>query len=967
MILPSDLIPAFRGVAALARELHPRGAARAAGIGALSGTLAGALHLGAIAMGWEMGPHAVVLAVAVATAAFAGLVPGIACTMLGGAYAAWAATAFPHSAPAVLPFLLVSVAAVLIVAALRGRSRLRALHLRQGLRRARQTRRQAESRLAGLDAAVWERDAETGGFRFMSEGAARVLGDPADRWLDHDDLWERRIHPDDRERVVSTYVGLDEGDSLRLEYRMLVGGVERWIRDDVSRGTGADGDLLRGVSVDVTDRRRAAEGEALAIQRHRDLFDGLPVGIYRAAADGTLIAANRVLAQTLGFGSVEALLRSCREDDLLPPEARWKWDESDASDGGSRTFEMHRPRNDGSPLWLRTTVRRTDGQADGQATGAAGRDGVVEDVTAQVVAEEARRAAESQFRGLVEQSLVGIYILQDDRVVYANPKLARIFGASPEEIVGLPSLDPLVAEDDRAEVKAYHRRHMLGEDAEPQHGFRGVRRDGTPLFAEVHVALTRYRGRRAIIGTLLDVTQRKAAERELVHNALHDALTGLPNRVLFGERLEHAVLRTRRAGHGFAVVFMDLDRFKYINDSFGHQAGDDLLVAVARRIQSALRPGDSVARMGGDEFALLLEEVEDATDAIRVVQRIQAAVSRPLDVGGYEIFTSSSVGIVLCNDGEARPSQLLRDADLAMYRAKEGGPGRHEVYDRSMHAETLGRLQLENDLRRAVEREELELHFQPIVAMGDARITSVEALLRWDHPERGPISPAEFVPVAEDTGLIETVGRWVLEKACARTARWRAEHPAAAGLSVAVNLSARQFLQNDIVSDVRSALASSGLDPRALCLEITESVLMENPEFAARVLVRLREIGVRVHLDDFGTGHCSLSYLHLLPFDGIKIDRSFVARVGEGGWEEHLVRTIVNLAHDLGVGVVTEGVETEDQLRFLQSVGSEEGQGYLFSRPVPVSEITRLLAAAGTGGVLRFSPPGKGSRVQGAA
>jgi diguanylate cyclase (GGDEF)-like protein/PAS domain S-box-containing protein len=954
---------AWRGAVALADQLRPVDAARAACGGALAAALAAGLHLAGQGAGWEMGPHAVVLAVAVGTAAVAGLVPGITCALVGVAYSAWAAAAFPHSAPAVLPFLLVSVAAVLIVAALRGRSRLRALQLRQGLRRARQTRRQAESRLASLDAAVWERHADTGEFRFMSAGAARVLGEPADRWLHYGDLWESRIHPDDRERVVSTYVALDEGHTLRLEYRMLVGGVERWIRDDASRGTGEEGDRLRGVSVDVTDRRRAAEGEALASQRYRELLDGLPVGIYRAAGDGTLIAANRVLARTLGFGSVESLLRNCREDDLLPPEARWKWDESDGSDGGSRTFEMQRPRNDGSPLWLRTTVRRTDGAAAGGAS----RDGVVEDVTAQVVAEEARRAAESQFRGLVEQSLVGIYILQDDRVVYANPKLARIFGTSPEEIVALSSLDPLVAEDDRAEVKAYHRRHMLGEDAEPQHGFRGVRRDGTPLFAEVHVALTRYRGRRAIIGTLLDVTQRKAAERELVHNALHDALTGLPNRVLFGERLEHAVLRTRRAGHGFAVVFMDLDRFKYINDSFGHQAGDDLLVAVSRRIQSALRPGDSVARMGGDEFALLLEEVEDAADAIRVVQRIQAAVSRPLDVGGYEIFTSSSVGIVLCNDGEARPSQLLRDADLAMYRAKESGPGRHEVYDRSMHAETLGRLQLENDLRRAVERDELHLHFQPIVAMGDARITSVEALLRWDHPERGPISPAEFIPIAEDTGLIETVGRWVLEKACARTARWRAEHPAAAGLSVAVNLSARQFLQNDIVSDVRSALASSGLDPRALCLEITESVLMENPEFAARVLVRLREIGVRVHLDDFGTGHCSLSYLHLLPFDGIKIDRSFVARVGEGGWEEHLVRTIVNLAHDLGVGVVTEGVETEVQLRFLQSLGSEEGQGYLFSRPVPVSEITRLLAAAGAGGVLRFSPPGKGSRVQGAA
>ncbi|HEX8907357.1 MAG TPA: EAL domain-containing protein, partial [Longimicrobiaceae bacterium] len=395
----------------------------------------------------------------------------------------------------------------------------------------------------------------------------------------------------------------------------------------------------------------------------------------------------------------------------------------------------------------------------------------------------------------------------------------------------------------------------------------------------------------------------------------------------------------------FAVLFLDLDRFKVVNDSLGHAVGDELLVAVAARLRNAVRETDTVSRFGGDEFAVLLDDLGAVEDAVRAADRIQAALAAPVSLSGYEVFTSASIGIALSSTAYGRPDHLLRNADMAMYRAKAAGTGRHEMFDRAMHALALTRLQMETDLRRGIERGEFTLHYQPIVDLRTGRIAGAEALLRWRHPERGWIPPLDFVPPAEETGLILQIGRRVIADACRQLREWQERVPAAAGLSVSVNLSVRQFAQTDLVDQVRDAIAESGIEPGLLRLEVTESVVVDNVEAAAATLSRLRALGARVFLDDFGTGYSSLSSLHRLPIDALKVDRSFVARIGAGGGEQ-MVRTVSTIARNLELAVVAEGVETDDQLRFLRSLGCEYAQGFLFSPALLPAAMLELVASA---------------------
>jgi diguanylate cyclase (GGDEF)-like protein/PAS domain S-box-containing protein len=443
-----------------------------------------------------------------------------------------------------------------------------------------------------------------------------------------------------------------------------------------------------------------------------------------------------------------------------------------------------------------------------------------------------------------------------------------------------------------------------------------------------------------------DITARRAVEDQLRHDALHDALTGLPNRHLFMERLARAVLQEkRRDGYLFAVLFLDLDRFKVVNDSLGHGVGDDLLVAVAGRLRNSVRETDTVARFGGDEFAVLLDDIGAVEDALRAADRIQAALTAPVSLSGYEVFTSASIGIALSSTAYGRPDHLLRNADMAMYRAKAAGTGRHELFDRGMHALALTRLQMETDLRRGVERDEFSLHYQPIISLRTGRITGAEALLRWLHPERGWIAPQDFIPFAEETGLIVQIGRRVVGDACRQLAAWQARVPAAARVSVSVNLSVRQFSQADLVEQVRAALAESGIAPHLLRLEVTESVVVDNVDAAAATLGRLKGLGARIYLDDFGTGYSSLSSLHRLPIDALKVDRSFVSRIGEAGGDQ-MVRTVSTIARTLDLAVVAEGIETPEQLAVLRSAGCEYAQGFLFAHPLEPDAFVELLSSA---------------------
>jgi diguanylate cyclase (GGDEF)-like protein len=458
--------------------------------------------------------------------------------------------------------------------------------------------------------------------------------------------------------------------------------------------------------------------------------------------------------------------------------------------------------------------------------------------------------------------------------------------------------------------------------------------------AERHVQeLNNYIAEQERISRVLEETK-----EHFRHAAFHDPLTGLPNRAMFTELLKAEIETSKqKSDHLFAVLFLDLDRFKNINDSLGHTHGDLLLVAFAERLERALRPVDTLARFGGDEFAILISGMNEMTDAVRVAQRIQSELSRPFVLDKNSTFATSSIGIALSSSGYDEPEDILRDADTAMYRAKENGKARYELFDHAMHARAVSRLQLESDLRQAVEQKEFCVFYQPIVSLQTGRLAGFEALVRWNHPRRGLVSPADFIPVAEETGLIVPIGEWVLAEACARVREWQIASPSHRALSLSVNLSARQVAQSDLLQRIKDALETTKLNPHCLKLEITESVVMENAEAATAMFKQLRSLGVQLSIDDFGTGYSSLSYLHRFPLNYLKIDRSFVARLTTDN-DNAIVRTISTLAHNLGMEVIAEGIETEEQYQQLRMLGCEFGQGYLFSHPVNTEAVQHLLA-----------------------
>jgi len=448
-----------------------------------------------------------------------------------------------------------------------------------------------------------------------------------------------------------------------------------------------------------------------------------------------------------------------------------------------------------------------------------------------------------------------------------------------------------------------------------------------------------------MVGSQTDITERKQAEQQLLHDALHDALTGLPNRTSFLDRLSQGLAHaTRRPEFRFAVLFLDLDRFKLVNDSLGHAIGDQLLVAVARRVEACLRGADTLARLGGDEFVVLLHDIEDLRDARLAVERIQRAFDEPFRAEGHEVFASLSIGIALSQTGYARPEDMLRDADIAMYRAKAAGPGRHEIFDPAMHARALYQLRLENDLRRSLATGGFLLYYQPVVRIADGSVVGLEALLRWQHPELGILPPAEFLAIAEETGLMAPLGRWGLEEGLRQMRAWaRLKHPPG---RLNVNLSPRQLNDAGLVDALADALRAHGVLGGRLGIEITETALMEARDDVQRRLLALKQLGARLILDDFGTGYSSLSYLHRFPIDELKIDASFVSQIERDAQKAELVRSIVAIGRNLRKTVVAEGVETAAQRDRLAELGCEYGQGYYWARPMPAQQVPSLLQPA---------------------
>ena len=701
---------------------------------------------------------------------------------------------------------------------------------------------------------------DSGTWHYVSPQIEAVLGYTPEEWRANPRLWGERLHPADRERVLTSEWGMAVGKltSAAEEYRMLHrDGHVVWIRDDaLLHRDGAGRPRWHGVLSDITAQKRA-EAE-----------------IERRAAQQAAVArlGERALERV---DTSELIQQACAAaTELLDAEFA---SVAELSPDG----EMFRTRADVGrpPGSLGRAALSAGPKTDAGYTIVSGAPVVVTDWETEERFTESR-VLEAGARSGISVTIEGV--------------------AQPFGVFAVHSRSP--------------RQYSAGDIDFVQ----------------------------SIANVLADALARQATEDETRHRALHDALTGLPNRTLFLDRLEHALARLRRGKSLAAVMFLDLDRFKRVNDSLGHHAGDEILTAVAPRLKQALRATDTVARFGGDEFGILLEDIASEVAATQAAERIAAVFARPFVLGSAEHFVTASVGIALAHGGE-RADELVRDADTAMYRAKEGGRARYELFDDELRARVVSRLRTETDLRRALERDELLLEYQPVVSVRDNAIVGVEALLRWEHPDRGRIPPAEFIPIAEETGLIESIGSRVLDEACRQAASWHAAMPDRAPVGISVNLSAVQIANATLPDTVAMALHAADLDPSTLSLEITESVLLGETARLVETLDRLRKLGVHLVLDDFGTGYSSLGYLTRLPLDGLKVDRAFVDGLGHDPQDTSITEAIIAMARALSLPVICEGVETEVQLAELRRMGCDQVQGYYFSGPVDERAITSMI------------------------
>ncbi|NJN30996.1 MAG: EAL domain-containing protein [Synechococcales cyanobacterium RM1_1_8] len=538
----------------------------------------------------------------------------------------------------------------------------------------------------------------------------------------------------------------------------------------------------------------------------------------------------------------------------------------------------------------------------------------------------------------------------DLQLLYLNPAAAQVYGRSTQDFFASNRLwqRDVVHPDDRALRESFL--ELLRQEGHRGVEYRILRPDGEVRWLSDRARVIKNdRGQvLRIDGIIYDITDRRRAEEKLAYDALHDGLTNLPNRTLFMQRVEAALQQVQQGpSQPFAVLFIDLDRFKLVNDSLGHAWGDQFLIAIAEKLRQCLRPCDTVARLGGDEFTILLDNSQANADTIQIANRILSTLEKPVRLGDRYLFTSASIGIAFSHSRYAQASELLRDADIAMYRAKSSGRGRYAIFDQDMHAETLQLLQIENDLRTALEQGHFSLYYQPIVNLANGSLAGFESLVRWHHPHRGVIMPSEFIPIAEDTGLIVALGEWVLRQSCQQLYNWQQQYPQPSqDLIISVNLAGQQLQETNLVAVIDQILIDTGLDGRCLKLELTESTLVENVEAIVKTLTYLRDRHIQLSIDDFGTGYSSLSYLHRFPVSTLKIDRAFVEQMMGDGENFEIIRTIRALAQSLGMKVVAEGIETPEQLARLTSLGCELGQGYYFSKPVTAAEAEVMIAQA---------------------
>lgn len=686
----------------------------------------------------------------------------------------------------------------------------------------------------------------------------------------------------------------------------------------------------------ITEQSLAAQAQAESEEKYRRIVELTSEGIWILNEEQETIFVNSQLAKMLGYSVAEILERPIGSFIISKPSLAL---------GDRTSYDLKLRRRDGQELWVMVSKSPFYDGFD-QYTGELA---MVSDITERKLMEQALYESEQRLEGILGsiQDVVWSASAQTLDILYLNSATERVYGRPLQDFYEHPRLwIELVHPEDQALIDCHLKRLLARSQDELE--YRIVRPDG-----EVRWVLRRVRVVKdecdyplRLDGIDSDITERKRATQQMHYNATHDHLTDLPNRLLFLDRLEHALkLGARRHSHRFAVLFLDLDGFKIINDSLGHAYGDLLLQEIARRLQKCLRPADTLARLGGDEFTILIEDIYVEAEAIAVAERIQEQLTHPFDLNGQEIFTGTSIGIALSHSHYRHPQEILRDADTAMYQAKARGKSCYSVFNQSMHQKAVVRLQRENDLRRALERREFELFYQPIIHLKTGKLSGLEALIRWRHPEEGLISPHQFIAIAEETGLILPMGEWILGEACRQGMALQEQFPQSPPLKMSVNVSSRQMRDRRLLQDIDRFLEETQLPSGLLKLEITESILMDNLELATDVLLELRHRGIEICLDDFGTGYSSLSYLHRFPINTLKIDRSFVMSMQPNDENSEIIRTIITLAHTLGLDVIAEGIETEMQLTQLRWLDCEQGQGYYFSHPIPRQELINYIQA----------------------
>jgi len=787
------------------------------------------------------------------------------------------------------------------------------------------------------DDALYVKDRD-GRYRLMNRRGAQMLRRPLEAILGHTDV--DLLGPAGASALGTDRAVLASGRPERFESELrldedtrVFSSVKSALRDRMGRVAG-----IVGVTRDVTDTRRTQADLLATEERFRHLVESVEdYAIVSLDPEGRITSWNAGAERITGWRSAEVLGRHvgvlCADEERAAglPEAKLR----QAAECGRFAAEQRKQRKDGSSYWASVTLTA---QRD-EAGGLRGFAEVTRDISARRRTQEELRAAEARFRTAFEEAPMGIMLADLQGTCFqANAALAAMLGTRPDALLGM-AYSELCAPDEAATLERMVTELAAGERAgwQGEHRLRAV--DGRAFWALVSLSAVRdEEGRPAYyIVQAQDVTERRRAEDALAHQALHDPLTGLPNRVLLLDRLEHALERQRREGSLAALLFVDLDRFKPVNDSLGHAAGDLVLSEVARRLGEAVRAGDTVARLGGDEFVLFAERLEGGRDAVIVAERAAAAIREPISVEAHTVHLDASIGIAFA--GGEDPEELLGNADAAMYEAKQQRTN-HALYDERMRVHAHGRVALEADLRRALAAREIAVHYQTQVDLATGALVGVEALARWEHPKRGLVLPGDFVPLAEETGLIAELGDQVLETACRDAARW-ARSPARP-LVVSVNLSASQFAGRELATRVATVLDHTGLDPALLCLEITETAVMRDVQAARRALDALKTLGVRIAIDDFGTGYSSLSYLTRFPVDVLKIDRLFVQGL-ERAEEAALVGAIIAMGHALGVTIVAEGIETDAQRDELSWLTCDVGQGFRFGRAQEREAIASLL------------------------